>query len=95
LATHLVEEVEHADHVVVLHKGSMRHQGRVADLLDWARQNPGALMLGSTPHLAMEDLLGAQQIQYTHVPFKGTTDQMLALAAGTIMADMNSTGFAP
>ena len=73
---------------------------KVQDLLDWARAHPGELMLGSTgmgstPHLAMEDLLGAQQIQYTHVPFKGTTDQMLALAAGTIMAGMNSTGFAP
>jgi ABC-2 type transport system ATP-binding protein len=32
-ATHLVEEVEHADRVVVLHKGRMRHQGRVSDLL--------------------------------------------------------------
>jgi len=73
---------------------------KVQDLLDWARQNPGALMLGSTgmgstPHLAMEELLGAQQISYTHIPFKGTTDQMLALASGTIMAGMNSTGFAP
>ena len=73
---------------------------KVQDLLDWARARPGELMLGSTgmgstPHLAMEDLLGAQQIQYTHVPFKGTTDQMLALASGNIMAGVNSTGFAP
>jgi tripartite-type tricarboxylate transporter receptor subunit TctC len=73
---------------------------KVQDLLDWARQNPGALMLGSTgmgstPHLAMEELLGAQQIGYTHIPFKGTTDQMLALASGNIMAGVNSTGFAP
>lgn len=73
---------------------------KVQDLLDWARARPGELMLGSTgigstPHLAMEDLLGAQNIRYTHVPFKGTTDQMLALASGNIMAGMNSTGFAP
>ena len=73
---------------------------KVHDLLDWARQRPGELMLGSTgigstPHLAMEELLGQLQISYTHVPFKGTTDQMLALASGTIMAGMNSTGFAP
>jgi tripartite-type tricarboxylate transporter receptor subunit TctC len=73
---------------------------KVQDMLDWAKQNPSALMLGSTgmgstPHLAMEELLGAQQISYTHIPFKGTTDQMLALASGTIMAGMNSTGFAP
>ena len=73
---------------------------KVQDVLDWARQRPGELMLGSTgigstPHLAMEELLGQLQIPYTHVPFKGTTDQMLALASGTIMAGMNSTGFAP
>lgn len=73
---------------------------KVQDLLDWARPRPGELMLGSTgigstPHLAMEDLLSAQQIRYTHVPFKGTTEQMLALASGNIMAGMNSTGFAP
>lgn len=73
---------------------------RVQDMLEWARQHPGELMLGSTgigstPHLAMEELLGQLQIPYTHVPFKGTTDQMLALAGGTIMAGMNSTGFAP
>lgn len=72
----------------------------VADLLTWARAHPGQLTLGSTgvgstPHLAMETLLQAQGIAYTHVPYKGTADQMLALASGTIMAGMNSTGFAP
>lgn len=73
---------------------------RLQDLLDWARARPGELMLGSTgqgstPHIAMEDLLGQLGIAYTHVPFKGTTEQMLALAHGHIMAGMNSTGFAP
>lgn len=72
----------------------------VADLLAWARAHPGQLTLGSTgvgstPHLAMETLLKAQGIAYTHVPYKGTADQMLALVSGTIMAGMNSTGFAP
>lgn len=37
-ATHLVEEVEQADRVVVLHKGVMRHAGRVADLLSDTQQ---------------------------------------------------------
>jgi ABC-2 type transport system ATP-binding protein len=32
-ATHLVEEVAHADRVIVLHKGQTRHVGRVSDLL--------------------------------------------------------------
>jgi len=73
---------------------------RVQDLLDWARQRPGELVLGSTgigstPHLAMEDLLGQLAISYLHVPYKGTTEQMLALASGQLMAGVNSTGFAP
>lgn len=72
----------------------------VQDLLNWARAHPGELLLGSTgvgttPHLAMEELLQDRGIRYTHVPYKGTTDQMLALAGGSIMAGMNSTGFAP
>ena len=32
-ATHLVEEVEHAQRVVVLHKGQLRHEGPVSSLL--------------------------------------------------------------
>lgn len=72
----------------------------VQDLLDWARAHPGQLMLGSTgvgttPHLAMEALMLDAGIAYTHVPYKGTSDQMLALATGVIMAGMNSTGFVP
>ena len=30
-----------------------------------------------------------------HVPYKGTADQMLAVASGIIMAGVNSSGFAP
>lgn len=72
----------------------------VAELLDWARAHPGQLALGSTgigstPHLAMEELMHDQGLRYTHVPYKGTADQMLALASKSIMAGVNSTGFAP
>lgn len=70
------------------------------ELLDWARAHPGELLMGSTgvgttAHLAMEELMLGQDIPYTHVPYKGTADQMLALASGTLMAGVNSTGFAP
>ena len=72
----------------------------VADLLRWGREHPGQLTVGSTgvgstPHLAMEDLLQRQGVAYVHVPYKGTADQMLALASGAIMVGVNSTGFAP
>lgn len=72
----------------------------LADLLNWARQHPGELLMGSTgvgttAHLAMEEILLANNIPYVHVPYKGTADQMLALASGQLMAGVNSTGFAP
>ena len=71
-----------------------------ADLIDWAVRHPGELILGSTgigttAHLAMEDVLQQHNVRYVHVPYKGTADQMLAIAAGQIMAGVNSTGFAP
>ena len=70
------------------------------DMVAWARANPGQLLLGSTgvgttAHLAMEDVLQQEGVRYTHVPYKGTADQMLAIASGQLMAGVNSTGFAP
>lgn len=76
------------------------HWTSLDEMLDWARQNPGALLMGSTgigttAHLAMEEILLEQGIAYVHVPYKGTADQMLAIASGQLMAGVNSTGFAP
>ncbi|MFP5324010.1 MAG: tripartite tricarboxylate transporter substrate binding protein [Gammaproteobacteria bacterium] len=70
------------------------------DLIDWAVRHPGELILGSTgigttAHLAMEEILLGKGVRYVHVPYKGTADQMLAIATGQIMAGVNSTGFAP
>lgn len=71
-----------------------------ADLLAWGREHPGKLTvgstgIGSTAHLAMEDVLSREGVQYIHVPYKGTADQMLAVATHTLMAGVNSSGFAP
>jgi tripartite-type tricarboxylate transporter receptor subunit TctC len=71
-----------------------------ADLLAWSRQNPGRLTvgstgIGSTAHLAMEDVLSREGVTYVHVPYKGTADQMLAVVSHTLMVGVNSTGFAP
>lgn len=72
----------------------------LADLLNWAREHPGQLLMGSTgigttAHLAMEEILLENNISYVHIPYKGTTEQMLAIASGQLMAGVNSTGFAP
>jgi tripartite-type tricarboxylate transporter receptor subunit TctC len=71
-----------------------------AELVNWAKAHPGELILGSTgvgttAHLATEELLQQHGVKYVHVPYKGTADQMLAIASGQIMAGVNSTGFAP
>jgi tripartite-type tricarboxylate transporter receptor subunit TctC len=72
----------------------------VTELIDWAIKHPGELILGSTgigttAHLAMEEILLQHHVKYVHVPYKGTADQMLAVAGAQIMAGVNSTGFAP
>jgi len=72
----------------------------LADLIGWAREHPGQLLMGSTgigttAHLAMEEILLENGVSYTHIPYKGTTEQMLAIASGQLMAGVNSTGFAP
>jgi len=70
------------------------------DLIEWARKNPGKLDYGSTgtgtsPHLTMEELALAQNVQFNHVPYKGSADLMQATLAGQLMAAADSTGFAP
>ena len=72
----------------------------VADVLRWARAHPGELTVGSngvgtTPHTAMEELMERQGLRYLHVPYKGTAEQMLAVASEQLMVGVNSTGFAP
>jgi len=73
---------------------------RFDDLVQWGRQHPGALLVGSTgigttAHLAMEEVLQQHGIRYVHVPYRGTADQMLGVAGGQVMVGVNSTGFAP
>lgn len=72
----------------------------VADLVVWGREHPGQLTVGSTgvgstAQLAMEDVLARERVRYVHVPYKGTADQMLAVASRTLMVGVNSSGFAP
>jgi tripartite-type tricarboxylate transporter receptor subunit TctC len=70
------------------------------EVLAWAREYPGRLTvatngIGTTPHLVMEELAGRRGLSFVHVPYKGTAEQMLAVASGQVMVGINSTGFAP
>jgi len=70
------------------------------DVFAWARAHPGRLTVstngvGTTPHLVMDQLFGARGLTYVHVPYKGTSEQMLAVSSGQVMVGVNSNGFAP
>ncbi len=70
------------------------------DLLGYAKQHPGELTVstngvGTTPHLVMDELMARRHATYVHVPYKGTAEQMVAVASGQVMVGVNSNGFAP
>jgi len=70
------------------------------DLFAYAQAHPGELTVatngvGTSPHLVLEDLFTARGLRYIHVPYKGTSEQLNAIASGQVMAGVNSTGFGP
>ena len=72
----------------------------VADVIAFARARPGELTVstngaGTTPHVVMDELAARHGFSYVHVPYKGTSEQMLAVASGQVMVGINSNGFAP
>jgi tripartite-type tricarboxylate transporter receptor subunit TctC len=84
--------------------GLLAHPGNgirtLDDIFAFARTHPSALTVatngvGTTPHLLMDQLMAAKGLTYTHVPYKGTAEQMLAVATGNVDVGVNSTGFAP
>jgi len=62
----------------------------IAELVDWARKNPGKLNyasagIGSYPHLDMLKFAKAAHFEATHIPYKGGAGQMLpALMSGEV-----------
>lgn len=70
------------------------------ELADHVRANPekvtyGSHGVGSSVHMAMEELSGAQGWKLTHVPFKGSADMMTALVGGHVQVALDSTGAVP
>jgi tripartite-type tricarboxylate transporter receptor subunit TctC len=73
---------------------------KLEDLFAYARESPGRLSIatngvGTTPHVVLEELFTARGLKYIHVPYKGTSEQLVAIESGQVMAGVNSTGFGP
>jgi tripartite-type tricarboxylate transporter receptor subunit TctC len=69
-----------------------------ADVVAYAKANPGKFSYGSTgigtsPHLLMEELASKAGVEFLHAPFKGNADSTQALLGGHIMAQSDSTGW--
>ena len=72
----------------------------IADLVAYAKANPGTFTFGSpgngtTPHLAVEEFASKAGIRLQHVPFKGVAEGMQSLLGGHVMSHSDSTGWAP
>ena len=70
------------------------------DLFALARSKPGELTIatngvGTTPHVVMDELFARRGLGFVHVPYKGTAEQMLAVASGQVTVGVNSNGFGP
>ena len=70
------------------------------DLFEFARAHPGELSIatngiGTTPHVVLEELFSARRLNYIHIPYKGTSELLIAVDSRQVMAGVNSTGFAP
>jgi tripartite-type tricarboxylate transporter receptor subunit TctC len=71
----------------------------VADLIDYAKKNPGKLNfgsagVGSTEHLGGELLKKMAKIDITHVPYKGGAPMMADLIGGQIQMAVETSGSA-
>ena len=72
----------------------------LGELLDHARKNPGEVTyghsgVGSTPHLAVEELALKSGVKLTAVPYKGSNEALAALLGGHISMMSGTTEFIP
>lgn len=70
------------------------------DLVAYARANPGrisygSLGVGSSQHLAMEQLGIIQDVRWTHVPYRGSSESVAALLGGHVDVVADSSAWAP
>jgi tripartite-type tricarboxylate transporter receptor subunit TctC len=72
----------------------------LVELLDHARKHPGEVTyghagVGTTPHLAMEELARKAGVQLTAIPYKGSNEALAALLGGQVTLMSGTTEFAP
>ena len=72
----------------------------VQDFIAHAKRNPGTLTYGSggtgtSHHVALAVLAERLQLDMQHVPFKGSSENLVALLGGHVDAASDSTGWAP
>jgi tripartite-type tricarboxylate transporter receptor subunit TctC len=66
------------------------------DLVEYAKKNPGKVTysstgVGSPMHLSMEYVAKQEGIEWTHVPYPGSTPALTALMGGHVTAQSGST----
>jgi len=69
------------------------------ELLDYARANPGRINYGSpgvgtSLHITMEQIAAREGIEWTHVPFRGISENLQALLGGQTQVLADSSGWA-
>lgn len=69
------------------------------EMIAFARANPGRLTyatsgIGTTNHLAMEQLQELERVQFTHVPFRGVAEGILAVLGGQVDMVSDSSAWA-
>jgi tripartite-type tricarboxylate transporter receptor subunit TctC len=70
------------------------------DYVAHAKANPGRVTystsgIGTSNHIAMEDLASREGMELTHVPFRGTTEGVTALLGGQIDSIADSSAWVP
>ncbi len=71
-----------------------------AEFRDAAKKDPGRLTyatsgIATTPHVLMEDLASRTGVEFTHVPFRGSSDGVTAVLSGQVNAIIDASTWAP
>ena len=83
------------DGSIVVHPSVPAHS--IRELLDLAKAKPGALTWGSlgngsNAHLYMEWMQAQAGARFTHIPYKGSADQLRAVISGELHVGNNTPG---